>query len=234
MKHVLLVAALIAAGCGKKKDKPPPPDPYAPSAGTAAASGSAGSAPAAGSSDMGSGSAGSGSAAAPSKSFEITEAGMGPIEVKVADDSDDGIKSHLEKALAPYPELSVSFEVMEDENETEEGYFAVKRGETEVLQVMRPSFTGGKDLELHALDPMFQTKIGVKPGMFARELDHIPDIACTAKKDNRLGLLTCIGKSEPKIIYVLNAQDYKGKSSAKGVPVGLAEIASRPIFEIVR
>ncbi|HEY4056130.1 MAG TPA: hypothetical protein VGM39_05950, partial [Kofleriaceae bacterium] len=84
------------------------------------------------------------------------------------------------------------------------------------------------------LDPMFATADGIKPGDAMSTLgDKRKDVTCTAKKDNRLGYLTCVSAAEPNLTFVAEATGYKGKATKAGVPVELSSIADRKLLSIV-
>jgi len=172
-------------------------------------------------------------AAAAPPDLTITADGVGPIAAKPKGASDDEMRESIAAALKPFPDLAVQFDVMETEGETEEGYFSVKKGDKEVLQIMRPAQENG-DYEFHAMDPMFSTKDGIKPTDKASTLSKIADIKCVGMKDNKLGAITCTSAANPKLTFVINAENYKGKLTKKGDPIAIDKIADRAIFEIVR
>lgn len=217
--HVaLLIAVAAVAGCKKNKDakteervSPPPPAVDAATA-TATASGSAtgsGSGSA-----TGSGSAsGSGSAAA-APSTKITADGVGPItKLTQGDVDDEAEQKYLADAVAPLG-LTVSFEVMDmpGEVEHEEGYWSVKKGDTEVLQIFRGN-DADPELSIHVIDPMFTTATGDHVGSDIGMVngDH-KDLKCVVDHDSELGLITCTAPSAPKLTYVVDAQKFKGKT----------------------
>lgn len=160
----------------------------------------------------------------PAGSLVITEKGLGALAGMTSPDL-----AALTAAFAKH-ELTVGEEVMElpPNFEAEEAYISVKKGEREVLQIMG-------DGEVHAVDPMFATTDGIKPGDPASVLaDKRQDVTCKATKNNRLGYLTCTSAAEPSITFALDAKNYKGKASDEGTPVQLASLAKRKIVEIVR
>lgn len=150
-------------------------------------------------------------AAAPSTT--ISDAGVGPITDLVQGDRDDDAEQKLiADAVAPLG-LTVSFEVMDmpGEVEHEEGYWSVKNGDTEVLQIFRGTDVA-PELSIHVVDPMFKTRTGDHVGSDIGMVngDH-KDMTCTVDPESELGYITCTAPSAPKLTYVVDAQKFKGK-----------------------
>jgi hypothetical protein len=138
--------------------------------------------------------------------------------------SDDETVADIQTKL---PGFNVSFEVMEYADEHEEGYYSAKKGDEEVAQFFRTETDG---VDVRVTGPMFATALGVKPGdklsaTFAKDVT----VACEAHDNSELGLLQCTSSREPGLIFVLDAQTYKGKRSGK---LALDKLADRPIYMI--
>ena len=117
---------------------------------------------------------------------------------------------------------------MDYENpEREEGYFSVKRGETEVAQMFRRDDDG---LDVRVIDPVFPTADGIHAGDKAAVLfEKHPEVTCKGEPDSQLGMLQCRGAAGD-LLFVLDAENYKGKPKGK---LSLQKLADRPIYMIV-
>jgi len=124
------------------------------------------------------------------------------------------------------PDLKVSFEVMEYADEHEEGYYSAKKGEEEVAQFFRTETDG---VDVRVTGPMFATAEGIRPGdKLSVLIAKHADVACEATK-SELGFLQCKSTGLPGLVFVLNAEKYKGKQSGK---LALDKLADRPIYII--
>jgi hypothetical protein len=130
------------------------------------------------------------------------------------------------------PDVTVSFDVMDvpGEVETEEGYWSVKRGDKEIVQVLRASI--GPDEGPAAVivwTPEVPTVDGIKVGdtvatLQAKHADlacHGTTIASTVSADT-----ACRSASEKHIAYFLDAETAKGQTkTAKLANVKIVAIA---------
>jgi hypothetical protein len=131
------------------------------------------------------------------------------------------VVTDLQSKLAAY---TVSFEVMEYADEHEEGYFSVKQGDTEIIQMFRTENDG---IDVRVMGSMIPTADGIKTGDKLSVLAaKYPALACTIHKDSEIGLLQCTAGG---LVYVLDARKYKGKQSGK---LDVAKVADLPIFMI--
>jgi hypothetical protein len=165
---------------------------------------------------------------APAVAITLTKAGFSVMPAyKRTGKSDEEVVADIRTKLAVLPSLKVSFEVMEYADEREEGYFSVKHGETEVAQLFRTD--PGDGIDVRVVDLMVPTEEGIRVHdkasvLFAKH----PEITCEAVTDSELGLLQCRG-APGDLVYVLDADGYKGKRAGK---LPTARLADRPIFMI--
>ncbi len=125
------------------------------------------------------------------------------------------------------PDLKVSFEVMEYANEREEGYYSAKKGADEVAQFFRTEADG---VDVRVTGAMFATTEGVKPGdKLSVLIAKHTDLACDAVADSELGLLQCKSAGLPGLVFVLDAENYKGKQSGK---LAIEKLVDRRIYMI--
>lgn len=130
------------------------------------------------------------------------------------------------------PGVKVSFDVMDvpGEVETEEGYWSVKRGDDEIIQVLR-AMQGPDDGPAAVIvwTPEVQTVDGIKVGDTVATLQgkhadlacHGTTIAATVSAD-----IACRSASEKHIAYFLDAKKAKGQTKpAKLGDVGIVAIA---------
>lgn len=157
---------------------------------------------------------------APAAAPVLTKAGLSVLaDYKRGDMSDEDSVAWIQKRL---PDDKVSFEVM-DIGEREEGYYSVKRGETEVAQLVRAE---NGTLETRVLGA-FATDDGFTVGKTAADLfaKH-PDAACAIHDDSALGSLQC---ETGGFIYVLDGTNYKGPKKGK---LAAKIVAALPVFII--
>jgi hypothetical protein len=144
----------------------------------------------------------------------ISEKGVGPITDLVQGDRDDDAELKLiADAVAPLG-LTATSEVMDmpGEVEHEEGYFSVKKGDDEVLQIFRGD-PEDPSLKIHVIDPMFATADGAKVGSAIGMVDgDHKDMTCKVDPDSELGYITCTAPSAPKLTFVVDATKFKGKT----------------------
>jgi hypothetical protein len=125
------------------------------------------------------------------------------------------------------PDLKVSFEVMEYADEREEGYYSAKKGDEEVVQFFRTETDG---VDVRVTGPMFATAEGIKPGdKLSALIANRADVTCEAHDKSELGLLQCKSAGLPGLVFVLNAETYKGKQSGK---LAVDKLVDRPIYMI--
>lgn len=175
--------------------------------------------------------------------FLITSSGVGRFAA-IRYVGDHETLDALSAAIADVPGLSVDFAVMDIgvSVETEEGYYSVKQGEREVLQLMRPWVPSSKphpkgQLQAHVVDPLFVTTDGVRVGDKVASLHaRYKDLQCIARnyRYDFFGVITCKSSGAPSLVFVIDAEDYRGKVTDKGRAIGPASIGAREIVEIVQ
>lgn len=218
--RAMLLASVLAAGCGKDKGsgggkaEPVPVAVQVPADAAAAV--------AAATID-----------AAPADPWLVSQDGVGAIGrfEGVADD-DEASMAALRRRLAGTG-LEVQFEVMDvgGEVETEEGYYSLREGGQEVAQVMRTE----PFMRVHAVSPRFHTRDGIKVG------DDLPALlakrtaaACQVRTAEPLGLITCRSPDEPDVVFVLEASCWQGEPPPEGQPVDTHKLGPCRIIELVR
>jgi hypothetical protein len=163
------------------------------------------------------------------KPTQLSSQGVGPLtDLMQGTRSDEDQAKLITDAVAPLG-LTVEMAVMDlpGEVETEEGYFSVRRGNTEVLQIFRGDEAAPK-MTVHVVDPMFGTADGIEVGDTAGDLAaKRKDVACTVDAKNPLGLITCRSAADGGLTFVFDAQGYRGTR------FDLAANADRKIIEIV-
>jgi hypothetical protein len=159
----------------------------------------------------------------------VSSKGVGPItDLMQGARDDDAQRALLAKAVEPLG-LTVEIAVIDlpGEIETEEGYFSVKKGDTEILQIFRGSEASPK-MTVHIVDPMFGTADAIKVGDTAGTLAaKRKDVACAVDAKSPIGLLTCRSATDGGVTFVLDAQGFRGTR------FDLAANADRKIVEIV-
>jgi hypothetical protein len=115
-----------------------------------------------------------------------------------------------------------------------DGYYSVKKGDTEVLQLLRPLKEAGP-LMVVAVDPLIATADGIKPGDKAAVLgEKRKDVTCTAQRHSPARTLLCTSAAEPSMVFVLDASGFKEKLTDDPKPIALAKVAERKIIQIYR
>jgi hypothetical protein len=218
MRIALSVVLVLSVACNKKTQEPAP----------GSASVASGSAPAPAidaAAAMAVDAAVAVDAAAAAGPLMIGKDGLSAIpRYKRTNKSDDDVTKDLAAKLAPF---TVSFDVMEYADEREEGYFSVKQGETEVAQIFRIDDDG---IDVRVLGAMIPTADGIRTGDKVSALAaKYSDLACEANKNDELGFLQCTSPKADGLVFVLNAEKYKGKQSGK---LDVAKLADMPIFII--
>ena len=145
----------------------------------------------------------------------------------------------IQAALAPdLPGIATRFEVMDipGEVETEEGYWSVRRGDKEIVQVIRR--TGDPDTQLPAAmivwTPEVPTYDGTKVGdTLGAALAKHADIVCTNTPGQLIAEavaadVQCQSPTEPSIVYILDANKKKLKTGKPAAP----SLANIPIVAI--
>lgn len=138
--------------------------------------------------------------------------------------SDDETVADIQTKL---PDLKVSFEVMEYADEHEEGYYSAKKGDEEVAQFFRTETDG---VDVRVTGPMFATAEGIRPGdKLSVLIAKHADVTCEAIAKSELGFLQCKSAGLPGLVFVLDAEKYKGKQNGK---LAIDKLADRPIYMI--
>ncbi len=204
-----VVALVLLIGCDKKST------PQAPPVGSGSGSGSAAVAPAMDAPLVDAATPDAPAPDAAAAAIMITADGLSSMpSYKRTGKTEDEVVADIQAKLAALPGLKVSFEVMEYADEREEGYFSVQQGEDEVVQLFRTDHDDGVDVRVTGA--MFPTPDGVRTGdKVAALLARYPDLACEAHKASELGLLQCQSAKAAGLLFILNAEKYKGKRRGK-------------------
>jgi len=219
MRHAIL--CLVALVACKGKDKPPPPTvaSAAPVVVDAAAAPPIDAAVV---------------------KLAITPNGIGPLQrLAWSMQTEEETAAIIQSALAPLlPGITTSFAVMDvpGEIEREEGYWAVKRGDKELVQVLRdPGVDKPNPAVMIVWSPDIPTADGTKVGdTVAAVLAKHPKLYCFNDPSEMIvqtvaADVTCHDKAEPGLLYVLDATKRK---LARGV-LDPAKISDIPVIGIV-
>jgi hypothetical protein len=134
----------------------------------------------------------------------------------------------------PLPGATASFDVMELPfvEETEEGYFSMKRGEEELLQVLRTH--DDKPASVVVWSPEIPTSAGIRVG---DKVDALiakrPDVACTVDMFGTfIGMIAvyidCASPAEPEIRYFVDP----GKQTFKNGKIDTKKLTNLAIVGI--
>ncbi|HWO17271.1 MAG TPA: hypothetical protein VNO30_00785 [Kofleriaceae bacterium] len=232
MRTAAVILALLGA-CDKKSTPQAPPAGSGGSAGSGSGSGSASSALVADAAVVAAAmpdapAPDAAVAAAAAAAITITADGLSSMRsYKRTGKTEDEVIADIQTKLAAVPGLKVGFDVMEYADEREEGYFSVKQGEAEVAQLFRTENDG---VDVRVTGAMFPTTDGVRTGDKVGALAaKYPDLVCDAHEDSELGLLQCRSKQAAGLVFVLDAETYKGKKRGK---LDVAKLRDRPIYMI--
>lgn len=166
----------------------------------------------------------------------ISPNGIGKLQRLAWDKQDEEATATLiANALSPdLAGITVKFSVLDvpGEVEREEGYWAVKRGETEVIQVLRVSGEPNGPAAMIAWTADVATADGVKVGdPLSRVLAKHADLACTNDAENLIvdtvqADLQCT--TGDGLVYLLDPN----KQKIKGGKPAAAKLAAIPIVGI--
>jgi hypothetical protein len=175
-------------------------------------------------------------AAAAASKLALTHDGIGSLQRFAWSKQDENATAELiQKALAPaLPGIATKFDVIDvpGEVEREEGYWSVKRGDKELVQVLRTANDG--PAAMIAWTPEILTADGTKVGdTVATLVAKHPALACAADPRNLIAdtvaaSATCSDKGEPGIVYVLDASKRK---FTRG-PLAPGKLADIPLIAI--
>jgi hypothetical protein len=157
--------------------------------------------------------------AAPAR-LVLTRDGIGPLQrLAWAKQNEQKIADVIQDALEPLlPGIATRFDVLDvpGEVETEEGYWSVKRGETELVMVLRDHSTDEpRPVVMIVWTPDIPTEDGTKVGdSVATVLAKHPKLACANHPQALIvGTVgadaTCEDKDAPGVLYVLDARKRK-------------------------
>lgn len=221
MRTAVAILALLI-GCDKKNP------PQAPPVGSGSEPGSAAVAPAMDATIVDAAMPDAPAPDAAAAAITITADGLSSMpSYKRTGKTEDEVVADIQTKLAALPQLKVSFEVMEYADEREEGYFSVHQGQEEVAQLFR---TQGDAVDVRVIGAMFPTADGVRTGdKVAALVARYPDLACEAHAGSELGLLQCQSRKAAGLVFVLDAEKYKGKPRGA---LDIAKLRDRPIYMI--